>query len=103
MRRNRALMGKGYWIVHITVTDAANYPRYLEAAKFPFEKYGAKFLVRGGACETLEGQARPRHVVIEFPSYERARACYRSPEYQEAARLRRQSAEAEIIIVEGIA
>ncbi len=58
--------------------------------------------MRGGACDTPEDPVRERHMVIEFPSYERALACYRSPEYQEAVKLPHNSAEAEIVIVEGI-
>ena len=94
-------MPKGYWIVHITVTDPANYPKYLEAGRIPYEKYGAKFLVRGGACTDPEGPARERHVVIEFESYETALACYNSSEYQAAAKLRQAFAESDIVIVEG--
>jgi uncharacterized protein (DUF1330 family) len=101
-RQEPPSMAKGYWIVHITVTDAANYPRYLEAAKIPFEKYGARFLVRGGACAAPEGPARERHVMIEFASYDKALACYYAPEYQEAAKLRQAYAQSDIVIVEGI-
>lgn len=95
-------MSKGYWIVHISVKDPANYPKYLEAGRIPFEKYAAKFLVRGGAHTCVEGHARERHVVIEFPSYEQAVACYRSPEYEAAARLRQAYADSDIVIVEGV-
>jgi len=94
-------MAKGYWIVHVTVIDAENYPRYLKADTVPFEKYGARFLVRGGAHEAPEGPARERHVVIEFDSYDTALACYRSPEYQAAAKLRQAYAESDLVIVEG--
>ena len=56
------------------------------------EKYGARFLVRGGACAAPEGPARERHVMIEFASYDKALACYYAPEYQEAAKFARQLA-----------
>jgi len=49
----------------------------------------------------MEGSARPRQVVIEFPSYEQAIACYQSPEYQAAATIRFDSAESDLVIVEG--
>ncbi|MDJ0948964.1 MAG: DUF1330 domain-containing protein [Alphaproteobacteria bacterium] len=94
-------MAKGYWIVHITVTDAENYPKYLAADAIAFEKYQARFLVRGGQFESPEGPARDRHVVIEFDSYAQALACYHSPEYQAAAKLRQAYAESELVIVEG--
>jgi len=95
-------MAKGYWIVHITVTDPENYPRYIEADRIPFEKYGATFMVRGGRHTAPEGPARPRHVIVEFASYEDALACCNSPEYQEAAKLRQAYADSELVIVEGI-
>ncbi|NJO12129.1 MAG: DUF1330 domain-containing protein [Gammaproteobacteria bacterium] len=95
------MVPRGYWIVHISVTDAANYPKYVAADAAAFAKHGARFLVRGGRFEAVEGSARQRHVVIEFESYEAALACYRSPEYQAAAKLRRAYAESEVMIVEG--
>ena len=94
-------MPKGYWIVHIDVNDAENYPQYLAADAVAFEKYDAKFLVRGGQHEAPEGPARSRHVVIEFESYAQALACYRSPEYQAAAKLRQAFADSDLVIVEG--
>ena len=65
-------MKKGYWILHVDVTDPDNYPKYLAADAAAFEKYGAKFLVRGGRCTGPEGPVRSRHVVIEFDSYDKA-------------------------------
>ena len=94
-------MAKGYWIVHITITDSENYPRYLAADAAAFGKFRARFLVRGGRHVAPEGPARARHVMIEFDSYEQALACYRSPEYQAAAKLRQAYADSEIVIVEG--
>ena len=94
-------MAEGYWIVHITVTDPDNYPKYLAADAEAFAKYDATFLVRGGSYESPEGPARSRHVVIEFESYQQALACYRSPEYQAAAKLRQAYADSELVIVEG--
>jgi len=92
---------KGYWIVHVTITDAENYPQYLAADAIAFEKYEAKFLVRGGQFDAVEGPARERHVVIEFESYQQALDCYNSPEYQRAAKLRQTYAESEVLILEG--
>jgi uncharacterized protein (DUF1330 family) len=94
-------MAKGYWIVHVTVTDPDTYARYLAADKIAFDKFGARFLARGGRYEAPEGPARQRHVVIEFESYAKALECYRSPEYAVAAQLRRASAQSEIVIIEG--
>ena len=94
-------MAKGYWIVHVTVTDPENYPQYIAADAAAYEKFDARFLVRGGRYEAVEGAARERHVVIEFESYDQALACYHSPEYQAAAKLRQAYAESEVLIVEG--
>ena len=94
-------MPKGYWIVHVTVTDAENYPKYIAADALAFEKFDARFLVRGGQFDAVEGPARERHVVIEFDSYQQALDCYNSPEYQAAAKLRQAYAESEVLIVEG--
>jgi uncharacterized protein (DUF1330 family) len=94
-------MAKGYWIVQVTVTDPEGYPSYIKADAAVFEKFDARFLVRGGRYDAVEGPARERHVVIEFESYEQALACYHSPEYQVAAKLRQAYAESEVLIVEG--
>ena len=53
-------MAKGYWIVRVSVPDQARYPEYLAAAAPAFRKFGAKFVVRGGAFETMEGTSRDR-------------------------------------------
>ncbi len=94
---------KGYWVGHVTITNPERYPEYQGANAEAFQKYGARFLVRGGQSQTVEGQARERHVVIEFDSYQKALDCYYSPEYQVAADLRKKFGEAEIIVVEGVA
>ena len=67
----------------------------------PFGMYGARFLVRGGRQEVLEGKARSRTVVLEFPSYEAAVACYRSPEYQAAKAVRTGKGEIDLLINDG--
>jgi uncharacterized protein (DUF1330 family) len=94
-------MPKGYWIVRVTVRDSARYPDYLAAARPAFEKYGARFLVRGGPFETKEGISRERNVVVEFADPATARACYDSAEYQAAKAIRNAVADADFIIVEG--
>jgi uncharacterized protein (DUF1330 family) len=75
---------KGYWIARVDVHDLELYKGYVAAAKIAFEKYGAKFLARGGRIEAVEGVARGRNVIIEFESFEHAAACYHSPEYAKA-------------------
>lgn len=93
---------KGYWMARVTVKDPERYKDYIAANKAPLEKYGAKFLVRGGAHEVVKGASRDRHVIIEFPSLEAAKACFRSPEYQAALRIFETCAESDVVIVEGV-
>jgi uncharacterized protein (DUF1330 family) len=95
-------MPKGYWIARVDVRDTERYKDYVAAGKPAFEKYGANFLARGGAYVELEGTARGRNVVIEFPSLQHAVDCYNSPEYQIAAKIRHEVADAEMVVVEGI-
>ncbi|MGN8278027.1 DUF1330 domain-containing protein [Pseudomonas sp. SMN5] len=94
---------KAYWIAHVDVTDPDQYSQYTQRAPAAFALYGARMLARGGRSEAMEGRATPqRSVVIEFDSYEQAVACYHSPQYQEAKRHRKDVAQAEVIIVEGV-
>ena len=94
-------MPKGYWIARVDVKDAEAYKTYIAANGAAFAKFGARFIVRGGAMENPEGHARARNVVIEFPSFEAAKACYHSPEYATAHAIRRNAAESDLIIIEG--
>jgi uncharacterized protein (DUF1330 family) len=94
-------MPKGYWIGRVDVHDEARYAPYLAANPGILRKYGARFLVRGGKNEGVEGVARKRNVVVEFPDYATALACYNSPEYQANLKHRQASATSEIIIIEG--
>ena len=94
-------MAKGYWVAHVDVQDAEAYKDYVASNGVAFAKFGGRFLVRGGQFEALEGSSRSRNVVIEFPSYEAAVACWDSPEYQAAKAERDGHAVADIIIIEG--
>ncbi|MBX3609247.1 MAG: DUF1330 domain-containing protein [Hydrogenophaga sp.] len=94
-------MTKAYWIARGEVHDMEQYKKYLQANAEPFRQFGAKFLVRGGRYECLEGSARSRNVLIEFPSYEQAMACYHSPAYQAAIQHRLPVSEIDLIIIEG--
>ena len=94
-------MTKGYWIVRVDITDPEAYKAYVAANAEAFAKFGARFLVRSGKYETVEGTSRGRNVVIEFKDYATALACYRSPEYAAAKALRLAAATADIIVIEG--
>ena len=94
-------MAKGYWIVRVDVTDPDGYKEYVAANAAAFRRFGARFLVRGGAFEVPEGSSRSRNVVLEFNDYATAVACYHSPEYLAAKALRDGRAEADVLIIEG--
>jgi uncharacterized protein (DUF1330 family) len=95
-------MPKAYWIARVDMHDPETYKLYVEGAKAAFDKYGARFLVRGGKAEAVEGPGRSRNVVIEFDSLDIARACYNSPEYTAAKAYRQKASTGEIILVEGV-
>ena len=95
-------MPKAYWIAHVTVSDPDPYALYAKGATEAFAAHGARVLARGGRVEALEGEARPRNVVIEFDSMEAALACYRSEAYQAAKRHREGAGDAQIMILEGV-
>ncbi len=94
-------MAKGYWIGRVDVHNEEGYKPYAEANAAIFKKFGARYLVRAGKFECPEGAARSRNVVIEFPDYETALACYNSPEYQENLKVRQPHSDADIVIIEG--
>ena len=96
-------MAKGYLIGHITVKNPDAYAEYVRLDTPILEKYGGRFLVRGGQSEAPETPVKDRHVVIEFPDYETARRCYFSEEYQKVAEIRKANAISDIVIVEGVA
>jgi len=95
-------MPKAYWVAHVDVKDPAAYENYKAANAVAFAKYGAKFIVRGGKQEIREGQSRARTVVLEFQDYDRAMACYNSPEYQKALAIRKHISTGDLVIVEGM-
>ena len=100
-RKKEEFMPRGYWIVRVDIADGERYKAYIAANAEPFRKYGARFLVRAGRFENPEGTSRARNAVIEFPSYQAALDCWRSPEYQRAIRLRRDVSTIDLIIIEG--
>ena len=94
-------MAKGYWIGRVDVHNEEGYKPYAVANGAIFKKWGGRFVVRAGKSTGVEGESRSRNVVIEFPDYETAMACYRSPEYQENIKRRQPHSIAELIVVEG--
>ena len=94
-------MTKGYWIARFAIRDQAKYDAYRALNGEAFRKFGARFLVRGGPFEIRIGEGLPRNVVIEFPTYQAALDCYRSPEYRKALDARGDAIAGDIIIIEG--
>lgn len=92
-----------YIIAEINVHDATGYEEYRRLAGATLAAFGGRFLVRGGATDTVEGEWRPqRVVVIEFPSTERARAWWASPQYAAARAIRQRTAVTRMIVAEGV-
>ncbi|HYH97014.1 DUF1330 domain-containing protein [Hyalangium sp.] len=92
-----------YVVVEIAVHDAQTYERYKLLAPPAITAYGGRYLARGGATEALEGSwSPPRFVILEFPTVEKARAWWASPEYAPAKALRQAAAETRMLLVEGL-
>jgi uncharacterized protein (DUF1330 family) len=94
-------MPKGYWIGRVDVIKPEGYQAYGVALAEVLRKYGAKFLVRAGTFEAVEGKARARNIVLEFKDHATALSCYRSPEYTKAKALRAGAVDIDIIVIEG--
>jgi uncharacterized protein (DUF1330 family) len=92
-----------YVIVDLTVTDQATMDEYRKQVPATLAKYGGRFLVRGGAHQTIEGSWKPnRLVVLEFPSMEQAKRWYDSEEYREPKAMRLRAGNANLVMVEGV-
>ena len=94
-------MAKGYWVASVDVKDPERYRQYLRDNAAAFRKYGARFLVRGGDQEAVEGRLGGRIAIIEFADLATASACYHSAEYAAAKEHRTASAVSAIVIIEG--
>ena len=92
-----------YLIAEIEITDAQGYAEYAKVVPATVEKFGGRFLVRGGKAHPLEGDwPDRRRVVIEFPSIEKARAWWDSPEYAKPKEMRRANSNGRLIFLEGV-
>jgi uncharacterized protein (DUF1330 family) len=94
-------MAKGYWIARVDVNNEDGFKPYAAANAAIFKKFGGRYVVRGGKFDGMEGSSRSRNVVIEFPDYAAALACYRSPEYQANVKVRQPHSVVDLIVVEG--
>jgi uncharacterized protein (DUF1330 family) len=92
-----------YVIAEVTVTDPSTMEEYRKQVPATVARYGGRFLVRGGAHQTIEGDWKPnRLVILEFPTMEQARRWYDSEEYREPKALRIKSGRTNLVMVEGV-
>ena len=92
-----------YVVVEVEVQDKQRYETYKQMVPPSLAAYGGRFIVRGGAAETLEGEWSPKRLVIlEFPSAEQAKAWWGSKEYAEAKALRQATALTQMVVVVGV-
>ncbi|WP_339632130.1 DUF1330 domain-containing protein [uncultured Sneathiella sp.] len=92
-----------YVIARITVKDPEQYEVYKSLAPIAIKKYGGQYLTRGGAMETIEGpEETQRMVILQFPDMASARAFYDSPEYSKARDARKNAADGQFVLLEGL-
>ena len=96
-------MSKGYWIsVYEKIENPKILIEYAKKATGAIQSHQGNFLCRGGKNICLEGSAKPRTVVVEFPSFDLAKQAYTSNEYKEALNILKGSVERNLQIIEGI-
>jgi len=94
----------GYLIANIKVTDPAGFERYRAEVPAVIARHGGRYLVRGGTVDRVENaDGFNRVVVLEFPSLEAARAFYHGPDYAPLSKLRCDSTDSQVILVDGYA
>jgi len=92
-----------YVIVEIDIVDPAGYEEYKKLAGATVEKYGGKYIIRGGAVETLEGDWNPKRIVVlQFDSMQRAKEWLNCEEYREPRKMRHRTARTRMVVVEGV-
>ena len=91
-----------YIIVELEVTDPGAFEEYRQQVPATIAQYGGRYVVRGGATETLEGGWNPKRlVVLEFASMDQAKRWYNSEAYRAPKALRFAAATSKAILVEG--
>ena len=92
-----------YVIVEIDIVDPAGYEEYKTLAGATVKKYGGKYIVRGGETEVLEGDWKPKRIVVlQFDSMQRAKDWLHCEEYREPRKMRHRTARTNMILVEGV-
>ncbi|MBH88391.1 MAG: D-fructose-6-phosphate amidotransferase [Pelagibacterales bacterium] len=94
---------KAYMIAHIEVTNPELMAKYREKVPAIVEKYGGKYLVRGGDSVLLEGDFfKHRVVLLEFPDREAAEKFYNSEQYAPIKQMRLAAGNNSSVIVDGL-
>jgi uncharacterized protein (DUF1330 family) len=92
-----------YVLAHIDVKDPVRYEDYKKMSPISIQKYGGRFIARGGKVETLEGTWQPKRLVLlEFPSVERAKEWWASDDYAPAKELRQATSVGDMVVIEGV-
>lgn len=96
------IMKKGYIIVRVSIRDSNLFQQYPPLSTEVMNKYGGKYIIRGGKTDVLEGEwPVDRTTVVEFESFESAKKCYESVEYSKAMKIRQNSTKSDLILIEG--
>lgn len=96
-----------YMVTLVKKKDKQKYNEYIAALTKVIEKYGGRYLVRGGRVTPLfKGrELERRHVdkvlIIEFPSAAAHGRCFTSREYLDLVPLRDEGAEVRAFLLEG--
>ncbi|HUL95864.1 MAG TPA: DUF1330 domain-containing protein [Usitatibacter sp.] len=94
---------RGYVIAEVEIVNPEGYKAYTTLVPATIEKYGGRFLARGGAAHVFEGDwPQRRRVIIEFPTVEAARKWYDSPEYEKPKAMRQANSNGRLILLEGV-
>jgi uncharacterized protein (DUF1330 family) len=92
-----------YVIADVDITDPKLFEEYRKLVPATIEKHGGRYVVRGGETDVREGDWHPRRlVIIEFPSMEKAKGWYASPEYAQPLAMRKRSSKSKIVFVQGV-
>jgi uncharacterized protein (DUF1330 family) len=93
---------KAYVVNEIQVTDPVKYKTYADQVPATLAPFGGHFIVRAGKSESFGGdEVRGRLVIVEFPSFEKAKAWHESAEYQRILMLRNESSTSRVYVIEG--
>ena len=96
-------MPSAYILANVKVTDPQQYEQYKKLSSIAMQAGGAEVCVRGGPTQVLEGDWTPDRVVLmKFPSVEKAKAFYNSPEYKAAIKAREGAATMRMVLIEGV-